>query len=310
MKLSNGKAVLLGEEVREALDAGRPVVALESSVIAQGLAPPHNLEVARACEQAIRAAGAVPATTALIEGTLRAGLTDAELQRLADPSRERLKAAARDLPFAAAGRKDAGTTVSATCVLADAAGIRFFATGGIGGVHREAEKTFDVSQDLGAIAACNVAVVTAGAKSILDLPRTLEVLETLGVPVVGFGVREFPAFYSSRSGLPLEQSVSSAQEAAALLRARWELLGQQGGVVLANPVPAEAELPAEQIEQIIESALERARSEGIRGKAVTPYLLAEIGRQSSGESVKANLALLVDNARVAAEIAVAYHAAQ
>ncbi len=306
MKLTNKGAVVLGEEVRAALADGRPVVALESSVVAQGLAPPHNLDIGRACEKAIRDAGAVPATTAVIAGELRAGLTDEELQQLADPSRDRVKAAARDLAFAAGGKRYGGTTVSATCVLADAAGIRFFATGGIGGVHREAERTFDISQDLGAIAACGVAVVTAGAKSILDLPRTLEALETLSVPVVGYGVREFPAFYTSRSGLPLEHTVNGAGEAAEVLFARWNRLGQSGGVVLANPVPAEAELAPEQIDHVITAALEKANAEGVRGKALTPFLLAEIGRKSSGESVKANLALLVNNARVAAEIAVAY----
>ncbi len=306
MKLTNKGAVVLGEEVRAALADGRPVVALESSVVAQGLAPPHNLDIGRACEKAIRDAGAVPATTAVIAGELRAGLTDEELQQLADPSRDRVKAAARDLAFAASGKRYGGTTVSATCVLADAAGIRFFATGGIGGVHREAERTFDISQDLGAIAACGVAVVTAGAKSILDLPRTLEALETLSVPVVGYGVREFPAFYTSRSGLPLEHTVNGAGEAAEVLFARWNRLGQSGGVVIANPVPAEAELAPEQIDHVITAALEKANAEGVRGKALTPFLLAEIGRKSSGESVKANLALLVNNARVAAEIAVAY----
>jgi pseudouridine-5'-phosphate glycosidase len=295
----------LGGEVAKALAEGRPVVALESSVTAQGLPPPHNLESARACEAAVRAAGAVPAITAVLAGQPVAGLTDEELEQLVAPANRTCKVGERDLAAAATFGLWGATTVSATCAIADAAGIPVFATGGIGGVHREAEQTFDISQDLLAIARCRVAVVTAGAKAILDLPRTLEALESLGVPVIGYGTLEFPAFFTNKSGLALEHRVVNADQAAKLLHARWDRLGQQGGVLFANPVPQGAEAHPDEINEAIEDALRAAKEHGVKGKALTPFLLSEVSRRTGGESLHANLALLKSNARVAAEIAVA-----
>jgi pseudouridine-5'-phosphate glycosidase len=290
-------------EIRDALAAGRPVVALESSVVAQGLPAPHNLEAARACERTVRAAGAVPATTALVDGQLCVGVSAAELERLAE-AKGTWKVGSRDLAVAVAQRATGGTTVSATCELAAAAGIRLFATGGIGGVHRAVERDWDVSQDLQALQRFPVAVVCAGAKSILDLPKTLEQLETLGVPVVGYRTREFPAFFSAGSGLPLEHSVDSAGAAAAVVHARVDLLGQ-GGMLLAQPPPAVHALPHVLVEKEIERALEEAHSRGIAGKAVTPFLLGRVAVLTGGRTLAVNLALLENNARLAAEVAVA-----
>ncbi|MGI5864633.1 MAG: pseudouridine-5'-phosphate glycosidase [Myxococcales bacterium] len=297
------EAVRLGKEVAQALEEGRPVVALESSVTVQGLPPPHNQQSARACANAIRESGVVPAITGVVAGDPVAGLTEEEIERLLDPKNKARKVGNRDLAVARAFGYWGATTVSGTCTIAHAAGIRVFATGGIGGVHREAEQTFDVSQDLLAIARSRVAVVTAGAKAILDLPRTLEALETLGVPVVGYGTSEFPAFYMNNSGLSLEYSVANPDEAARLLRARWEELGQEGGVIFANPIKAEAEARPEEISEAIEAALRDAKDRGIKGKAVTPFLLAEVARRTGGGSLHANLALLESNARVAGQIA-------
>ncbi|MEN9799766.1 MAG: hypothetical protein RL653_3463 [Pseudomonadota bacterium] len=291
-------------EVREALAAGRPVVALESSVVAQGLPRPHNLEAARACERTVRSAGAVPATTAVVDGALCVGVTAAELERLAE-AQGTWKVGSRDLAVAVAQRATGGTTVSATCELAAAAGIRMFATGGIGGVHRAVERDWDISQDLYALQRFPVAVVCAGAKSILDLPKTLEQLETLGVPVVGYRTREFPAFFSVGSGLSLEHSVDSADAAARVVHARVDLLGQ-GGMLLAQPPPANHALAREQVEKEIDRALAEASERGISGKAVTPFLLGRVAALTGGRTLEVNLALLEANARLAAEVAVAF----
>lgn len=301
------EAVRLSEEVATALAEGRPVVALESSVLAQGLPPPHNLESQRACEAAVRAAGAIPAVTAIVAGVPCAGVTPQEIDQLVDPKTKTKKVGVRDFAISVAGKHWGATTVSATCAIADAAGIPIFATGGIGGVHREAERTFDISQDLSAIARYRVAVVTAGAKAILDLPKTMEMLETLGVPVVGYGTDELPAFYTSKSGLPLEHRVDGPAAAAALLHARFVTL-EEGGVIFANPIPAAAEADPKVVGQAIEDALREATAKGVKGKAVTPFLLGEVARRTGGESLQANLALLAGNARVAGEIAVAYQA--
>jgi pseudouridine-5'-phosphate glycosidase len=292
----------LSEEVRDALASGSPVVALETSVVAQGLPRPHNLDAALACEQAVREAGAVPAATAVLDGALRVGLNRAELERLAgEPGL--LKLGSRDLCVAVAGRRTGGTTVSATCELAAAAGIRLFATGGIGGVHRGVERDWDISQDLQALARFPVAVVCAGAKSILDLPKTLEHLEALGVPVVGVGTGEFPAFFSTSSGLPLEHRVEDPAGAARVVHARLVQL-RQGGMLLAQPPPAELALPREQLEAEIKRALGEAASAGISGKAVTPFLLGRVAALTGGKSLAVNRALLVSNARLAAQVAV------
>jgi pseudouridine-5'-phosphate glycosidase len=296
--------VRLSEEVRAALADGRAVVALESSVIAQGLPRPHNLEAARRCEAAIRRAGAVPATTAVLDGVPVAGLAPAELERLASET-GLLKVGSRDLAIAHAHGRTGGTTVSATCELAAAAGIRTFSTGGLGGVHRGVAEHMDVSQDLWALSRFPVAVVCAGAKSVLDLPKTMELLEALAVPVVGVGTGELPSFYSVSSGLPLEHRVESAAEAAAIARARLETLAQ-GGLVFALPPPAAAAIPADEVEAWIAEALAAAAAQAVRGKAVTPFLLAHLARASGGRSLAANLALLEHNAAFAGELATAY----
>lgn len=299
------EAVKVSDEVAAALADGRPIVALESCVLTHGLPAPHHVAAQRACEQAVRSAGAVPAVVAVVGGRPCAGLSADEVDRLVAPATNASKVSMRDLAPAMASGRWGGTTVSATCVIADAAGIRLFATGGIGGVHRDAERTFDVSQDLLAIARSRVAVVTSGAKAILDLPKTLEALEALGVPVVGFKTDELPAFYTRTSGLRLEHQVAGDDAAAALLEARWDVLGE-GGVLFANAIPPEAEAEPDRIQGAIAQALEQANARGVRGKAITPFLLTEVARQTGGESLEANLALLVANARVAAEIAAAY----
>jgi pseudouridine-5'-phosphate glycosidase len=294
----------IAPEVRAALDSGAPVVALESSVIAQGLPWPHNLESARACEHAVRAAGAVPATTAVVDGGLCVGVSSAELERLASGN-GLWKVGSRDLAIAVSSGATGGTTVSATCELAARAGVRVFATGGLGGVHRGVAEDLDVSQDLAALARFPVAVVCAGAKSVLDLPKTLELLESLGVPVVGVGTRDFPAFYARSSGLALEHSVPDAATAAKLLHARFDLL-TQSGVVLALPPPGATALDPDEVERLVSAALEDARAQRVQGKAVTPFLLREVARRSGGRTLAANLALLTANAAFAAEVAVAY----
>lgn len=288
------------EEVRAALAERRPVVALESSVIAQGLPPPYNLSSAQACEAAIRGEGAVPATLAVIDGQVKVGLGAAELERLASEA-GLLKLGARDLGVAVARGGTGGTTVSATLRIAALAGIATFATGGIGGVHRGDGS--DVSADLPALAQHPVTVVCAGAKSILDLPRTLELLETLGVPVIGLRTGEFPAFYADRSGLPLEHTAPDEAALAQVIAAHRALGGQ--GVLVVQPCPAEVALPAEEIERAVARALARAEQQGIRHKALTPFLLGAVAEATQGRARTANLALLEHNARSAARLAVA-----
>lgn len=288
-------------EVRQALDGGRAVVALESTVIAHGLPYPTNLETARSMEAVIRREGAVPATIALLEGRLRVGLGSAELEHLATAKRIR-KASRRDLAVALARGEEAATTVAATMTVAAWAGIGVFATGGIGGVHRD--PPYDVSNDLPTLASVPVTVVCAGAKSILDLRATMEWLETWGVPVLGYRTDEFPAFYSRRSGLGVDVRVDAPGEAAAIIGAARGL-GLPGGVLVAVPIPQADELPREQIEAATASALAEARARGIEGSASTPFLLKWVARETQGASIKANVALLENNAAVAARIAVA-----
>jgi pseudouridine-5'-phosphate glycosidase len=288
-------------EIRRALDRGQAVVALESTVIAHGLPYPTNLETARAMEAIVRQHGAVPATIAVLDGKLRIGLTDAELEHLATAKGIR-KVSRRDLPVVVARQEDGATTVAATATIAAWAGIQVFATGGIGGVHRNAP--FDISNDLPTLASVPVAVVCSGAKSILDLRATLEWLETAGVPVIGYTTGEFPAFYLRQSGLPVDVSVETPEEAAAVIDA-GRRLGLPGGTLITVPVPAEAELPAKRLEQAIASALAEAEARGIEGSASTPFLLRWIGRETGGESLKANVALLENNASIAAQIAMA-----
>jgi pseudouridine-5'-phosphate glycosidase len=292
--------IALSPEVEAALAEGRPVVALESTVVAHGMPFPANLEVARETEAAVRDAGALPAMIGIVAGRLTAGLSEATIEDFARRD-DVAKVSRRDLAATIAGQRNGGTTVAATTIAARLAGIRVFATGGIGGVHRGAGQSFDVSADLTELARTPVAVVSAGAKAILDLPRTLELLETLGVPVVGYGIDVFPAFYSRSSGLPVSASVANAVEAAALLRAQWDL-GLETGVLIANPIPEEAEMA--DAEAFIAQAVGEAEAQGIAGREVTPFLLGRLAELSEGRTQTANRALIVNNARVAAEIAV------
>jgi pseudouridylate synthase len=291
-------------EVAEALAAGGAVVALESTIISHGMPYPDNLATARAVEGVVREHGATPATIALVDGRVRIGLDDAALERLAAGGAEVAKASRRDLPVFAARKATAGTTVAATMFLAHRAGIGVFATGGIGGVHRGAERTMDVSADLLELGATPVTVVCAGAKSILDLPRTLEVLETHGVPVLGVGTDEFPAFFSRESGLAVPHRVDTVAELAAVVAAHHGL-GLTGGILVANPIPAADAVPAAEIGARIEEALADADREGVTGKDVTPYLLGRIVELTGGRSLTANIALIRNNAALAAQLAVA-----
>ncbi len=303
-----GPPFRIAPEVEGALAAGRPVVALESSVVAQGLPPPHNLEAARRCAAAVRKAGAIPATVAVVAGSVVVGASEVEIARLADPALRPAKAAARDLAALLAGGGDAGTTVSATVAVAARVGIRVVATGGVGGVHRlfpgdPPAGAADVSADLAEIARCGVCVVSSGPKAILDLAATAEALETLGIPVLGFRTSEMPAFYCVRSGIALEHRVESAAEAARLLRLHWDGLGREEGVLVL--VPPAAPIAREAVEAAIGAALARARERGVGGKDVTPHLLEAVSRATHGRAREANLALLERNAAVAAEIAAA-----
>jgi pseudouridine-5'-phosphate glycosidase len=301
---ADGPSLVVSEEVRAALDAGSAVVALESSLIAQGLPSPHNIETALAAEAAVRGEGAVPATVAIDAGHLLVGVTTEVLERLADTRNAPAKAASRDLgPLLAAGRL-AATTVSATVRAAHWAGIELFATGGIGGVHRGAGTSFDVSSDIDELAATHVAVVSSGAKSILDLPATIELLETRRIPVIGLGVDELPAFYAASSGLHLSHRVDTPRQAADAIRAHFEIPGS-GGILFVQPPPADVAMPADALEGWIATAVAAAEELGIRGGSVTPFVLARVADASGGRTLRANVALVVNNARVAAQVAVA-----
>lgn len=281
------------------------MVALESTIIAHGMPYPQNVETAREVESIVRSGGAMPATIAILGGRVKIGLSADELDYLGREGRSITKASVRDLPFVVSCGLDGATTVASTMRLAAMAGIRVFATGGIGGVHRGAETSFDISADMTEFAASDVAVVTAGAKAILDLGLTLETLETLGVPVVGFGTDEFPAFYSRQSGHAAPMRCDTAEQVAALMRAKWDM-GLKGGVVVANPIPQACEIAADEIAPVIAAAVEKAVISGIAGKNLTPFLLAEIASVTEGRSLAANIALVRNNAMVAAQIAVAY----
>ncbi len=296
----------LHPEVVAALREGRPVVALESTIITHGMPHPENLDTARAVEEEIRRAGAVPATIAVVDGVPRVGLDLGELALLASTNRETVvKVSRRDLPIAVARGLSGGTTVSATMVIAAAAGIRVFVTGGIGGVHRGATETFDISADLAELGRTNVAVICAGAKAILDLPLTLEYLETLGVPVIGYQTSEFPAFYTRSSGLLVDYRAETPNEIADIMRAKWDL-GLDGGIVVANPVPASAELDPKTVEEAVQQALNHAAVEGVRGADLTPFLLSRLGAITGGASLQTNIALVRNNARLGAAVARAW----
>ncbi len=292
----------ISDEVRVALDAGRGVVALESSLIAQGLPVPHNLETALAAEAAVREAGSIPATVAVEDGRIVVGADRALLERLADPERTIAKAGSRDLGPLLASGAIASTTVSATMRAAHLAGIATFATGGIGGVHRGAASTFDVSSDIDELAATPVAVVCSGAKSILDLPATLELLETRRVPVVGYGTDELPAFYSTTSGLRLPHRVDGPAAAAAAIAAHRSIPGA-GGILIVQPPPADLAIEPAEVEAWIEAATDDADRTGIRAGALTPHLLGSLARASGGRTLRVNIGLIVANARTAGSIA-------
>ncbi len=295
--------LMISAEVKDALASHRPVVALESTIITHGMPYPANAETAREVEAEVRAGGAVPATIAIIEGRLHVGLELDQLEALAS-AKGVAKASRRDMALVVSAGRSAGTTVATTMLIAARAGIPIFATGGIGGVHRGAELSFDVSADLIELSRTPVTVVCAGAKSILDLPKTLEVLETNGVPVIGYRTDEFPAFFSRSSGLRVDARLDTPQAIADAMGAHLRL-GMTGGMLVCNPLPSAEEVPAAEIAPRIEAAIEEAAAKGVTGKDLTPYLLARLVELTGGKSLKANRALIRHNARLAAEIAVA-----
>lgn len=290
------------EEVKEALATGKPVVALESTIISHGMPYPMNVECAKKCEEIIRSCGAVPATIAIIGGKIKIGLSEEDLLYLGK-TKGIIKTSRRDLPVVLSKKADGATTVASTMICAGLAGIKVFATGGIGGVHRNAEKTFDISADLMELAHTNVAVICAGAKSILDIGLTLEYLETQGVPVLGFMTEDFPNFYTRSSGYKADYKVDSAKEAAEILKTKWDL-GLNGGTVIANPVPIEYALDSDMINGKIQEALLDAERKGIKGKEATPFLLSRLYEITGGDSLATNIQLVFNNCRVAGEIAV------
>ncbi|MFZ6726771.1 pseudouridine-5'-phosphate glycosidase [Undibacterium sp. MH2W] len=297
--------LIYSEEVRAATLSGKPVVALESTIISHGMPYPQNVQTAREVEQLIRDRGAVPATIAVMNGKIHIGLSDAELELLGQ-SGDALKVSRRDLPYVLTTKKLGATTVAATMICAQLAGIQVFVTGGIGGVHRGAETSFDISADLQELARTSVAVVCAGAKSILDIGLTLEYLETYGVPVVSVGQSAFPAFFTRDSGFRADFQLDTAEAQAEFVHAKWEL-GLSGGIVIANPVPESDAMPKEYIDQITLQALAEADAQGIQGKAITPFLLSRIKELTGGQSLATNIALVKNNAIVGAELALALH---
>ncbi|TVY01357.1 pseudouridine-5'-phosphate glycosidase [Cohnella terricola] len=294
------------DEVKDALANNKPIVALETTIISHGMPYPQNIEMARKVEQIIRDNGAVPATIGLLDGRIKIGLNEQELEAFAT-NKQVEKVSRRDFPYILSSGKIGATTVAATMIGAALAGIEVFATGGIGGVHREGETTMDISADLTELAHTNVAVVCAGAKSILDIGRTLEFLETHGVPVVGYKTDEFPSFYARESGFGVDFRLDEPAQVADALRKKWEL-GLNGGAIIANPVPEESALKHAEIESVIQQALDEAKAQNITGKKVTPFLLARIKELTGGKSLETNIALVYHNAQVAAQIAVALKA--
>lgn len=292
--------------VQKALDEGRPVLALESTIISHGMPYPQNLETARLCEAEARKHGVEPATVAIIHGKLCAGLADEELEYLAKAGPKVAKASRRDLPILAARGADGATTVAATMIVAAMAGIRVFATGGIGGVHRGAEVTMDISADLEELARTPVAVVCAGAKSILDLGLTLEYLETKGVPVLGYRTETLPAFYTDESDFKVDYRMDSPEEIAAAVTAQRDM-GYPGGMLITNPIPHQYAMPKDVIDAAINQALAEAKEQGVKGKATTPFLLARVCELTGGESLKSNIKLVLNNVALGAQIAAAMH---
>ena len=292
-------------EIAAALHSGEPVVALESTIISHGMPYPKNVDTASTVEETVRETGAVPATIAVLDGRLKVGLSADEIRRLGKQGPQVIKCSRRDLPFVMARKQDGATTVAATMIIAAMAGIRVFATGGIGGVHRGVEETMDISADLEELARSSVAVVCAGIKSVLDIGRTLEYLETAGVPVVGYRTDTLPAFYSRCSGFAVDYRIDTAAEVATAMRIKWSI-GLRGGLVVGVPIPEEHGLDRDEIDGVINEAITEMQRQGITGKDTTPFLLSRIAERTGGRSLEANIQLVINNARVAAEIAVQF----
>ncbi len=290
-------------EVQEALDQGKPVVALESTIISHGMPYPQNLETAKRVEEIVRENGAIPATTGIINGKIKVGLSEEELEFMAT-SKDIIKCSTRDYPMIVAEGYNGATTVATSIVTARLAGIPLLVTGGIGGVHRGAQETFDISRDLQELAGTDIVVVCAGCKSILDIGLTLEYLETFGVPVLGYKTKDMPAFFTEKSGFQVDYAMEDPEEVARMVHTKWNL-GLDGGVLLTNPIPSEEAMDEKIINKAIEEALEEAKEKNIHGKETTPFLLSKVVEVTGGNSLKANIALVENNARVGAQVAVA-----
>lgn len=296
----------INPEVKAALDAGRPVVALESTIISHGMPYPQNVETALKVEQIVRDNGAIPATIAILNGRLKVGMTHEEIEYLGKAGQAVIKTSRRDIPFIVAQKIDGATTVASTMILAAMAGIKVFATGGIGGVHRGAQQTFDISADLQELANTDVAVICAGAKSILDIGLTLEYLETQGVPVVGYQTDMLPAFYTRESDFGVDYRLDEPKQIADAMAAKWEI-GLKGGLVIANPIPEQYALDKAMIDAVIQDAVAEMDDKGISGKDSTPFLLAKVAEKTEGSSLAANIQLVFNNAKLASQIACEFH---
>ncbi|CCN47173.1 Pseudouridine-5'-phosphate glycosidase [Vibrio nigripulchritudo MADA3029] len=292
----------IAPEVADAIESGKPVVALESTIISHGMPYPQNVETALKVEQTVRDNGAIPATIAILQGRLKVGMSHEEIEYLGKAGQDVIKTSRRDIPFIVAKKADGATTVASTMILAAMAGIKVFATGGIGGVHRGAETSFDVSADLQELANTNVAVVCAGAKSILDIGLTLEYLETHGVPVIGYQTDTLPAFYTRESEFGVDYTLETPEQIATALIAKWEL-GLNGGAVIANPIPEQYAMNKAEIDEVIAHAIEEMDSKGIKGKESTPFLLAKVAEKTAGNSLASNIQLVLNNAKLAAQVA-------
>jgi pseudouridylate synthase len=300
------KYLNISEEVQDAIAEKRPVVALESTIISHGMPYPQNVETAFLVEKKVRENGAIPATIALMNGKMQAGLSREQIELLGKTGRAVSKVSRRDMATILAKKEIGATTVASTMIVAAAAGIKIFATGGIGGVHRGAQQTFDISADLQELARTNVAVISAGVKSILDLPLTLEYLETQGVPVLGFQCEEFPAFFTRESGLKVDYNCTTVQEIAQILTVKWTINALAGGAIIANPVPKEFSLDKKIMDEIIDKSIQDAHNQGVKGKEITPFLLSTIDKMTGGTSLTTNIQLVLNNAALAAQIANAY----
>ncbi|NFA60428.1 pseudouridine-5'-phosphate glycosidase [Clostridium sporogenes] len=299
------KYLEISNEVLEALKENKPVIALESTIISHGMPYPKNVETALNVEKIVRDKGVVPATIAILNGKLKVGLSKDEIEYLGKKGRDVIKTSRRDIPFILAKKLDGATTVASTMIIASLAGIKVFGTGGIGGVHRGAQESFDISADLQELANTDVAVVCAGAKSILDIGLTLEYLETQGVPVVGFGTEELPAFYTRKSGFKVDYKVDTAKELAEALKAKWDL-GLKGGMVVANPIPEEYQMDYDIITKAINDAVKEAEEKGIKGKESTPFLLSKVKDITEGKSLEANIQLVYNNVAIASDLAIEF----